>query len=153
MSAVFSSGAGQVKKLSLGRASPIVAPFKIDFEDNRRTFIVTHVAIRRAGNFQLLHSIDEAIYVYVFGQRAGEMKISGVAFVSMCDSESSGINDTLQYYDDNNLADRKTPVMAKIGDVPAFRAMLTACTVEVLTGDFHLGQYSFEFTTFPRGRQ
>lgn len=154
MAAIFSTSAGKVNRLTLGgRKSPIVAPFKIDFEDNRKTFIVTHVAVRRAGNFQLLHSIDEAIYVYVFGNRAGELKISGVAFVEMCDSESSGILDALQYYDNNNLATRKTPVMVKLGDVPAFRAMLFDCTVEVLTGDFHLGQYSFQFTTFPRGLQ
>lgn len=46
--------------------------------------IVTQIAIQSQSNYQFLHSLENLIYVYSFGDRIGETTLAGIGFVRPC---------------------------------------------------------------------
>ena len=48
--------------------------------------IVTQVSIENQSNYQFLHSLENLVYVYSFGDRVGTTTIAGIGFVRPCGS-------------------------------------------------------------------
>ena len=151
MAAVFSMKVGQV-----GRVTPTgkgVVAFTIDFEDKRRgTFIVTEVGIRQGVNAQFLHTLDDAIYIYVFGDRVGDITISGIAFIDVCGTgvTGSGVKDVMTYYSDNKASQRAGPVLVKFGDGDPFKAYLLESSINLLKPEMGAAQFTFNFKLMPQ---
>lgn len=146
MALVFSAKPGSVCRIDSQRPA---VPFHINFGWTTVKCIVTQAAVEQQGNFQFLHTIDDMIYVYVFGDRIGELLISGVCFGDSCPNDGiSGMDDALAYYKDNRIANRATPVKIMFGQ-QLFQGFLTANRVEVARPELILGQYLMRFNTFP----
>ena len=151
MPAVFSMKVGQV-----GRVTPTgkgVVAFTIDFEDNRRgTFIVTEVGIRQGVNAQFLHTLDDAIYIYIFGDRIGDIIISGIAFIEVCGTgaSGSGVKNVMTYYADNKASQRSGPVLVKFGDGEPFKSYLLESSVNLLKPEMGAAQFTFNFKLMPQ---
>ena len=149
MSTILSSAPGTVVKLETGRAE---IPFKItmsdDFPDGGA--IITAAQISQGGNFQFLHTVQDFIYVYIFGDRIGQLTVEGIAFLSQCDSDNNGFEETLQYYNRNRIAIRGEPVRVGFGNI-AFEAFLMQGNFEIrdapATGSF--ARFNFTLNTFP----
>ena len=76
------------------------------------------MAVAQQANFQFLHTLGSDVYVYVFGDRIGQLSLSGVAFASGCgnavtpvsgqpfagDHGLVGMND---WYKDNRISRRR----------------------------------------------
>jgi hypothetical protein len=113
--------------------------------------IITQAGVMQNGNFQFLHTIGETIYVYVFGDRIGELRVSGVAFMQMCRNggpAQTGMAQVLAEYQANKLSSLGRPVIVNFGDTP-FKGFLTGMNLEVADAENSLGQWSFRFNTFP----
>ncbi len=150
MAAVFSMKVGQV-----GRISPrtrAVVDFAIDFEDSRSgTYIVTSVGVRQGVNAQFSLAFDESVYTYVFGDRPGDLIISGLAFLEACGPDGgavSGVGNVLDYYNQNKASNRQTVVLIKFGPT-TFQARLIDCNLEMLRPEQGAAQFTLAFKLMP----
>jgi hypothetical protein len=113
--------------------------------------IITQAAIQQSGNYQFLHTIGETIYVYIFGDKIGELRVSGVAFMQSCGrsgAQGTGMQQVLLEYERSKLSALASPVFVNFGDVP-FRGFLTGMQLEVADAETNIGQWAFRFNTFP----
>jgi hypothetical protein len=122
----------------------------------RHNTIITRIGISAAGNFQFLHTIGNDVYVYVFGDRMGQVQLHGLSFAAACQPSSAGGgskpkpqgNRTVpamlgsnkkahgfellfQWYTANRIAARKAPVKVVIGLNTNFHGFVTALTGDV----------------------
>ena len=111
--------------------------------------IVTQAAIGNAGNLQFLHTLNQTIYVYVFGDRIGDLRVSGLAFAEPCRTSGTGMQLIYKAYKDNRVAKKGGPVLVHFGDDLPLRAFLVGMSLEVADPETNLGQWSFLFKTFP----
>lgn len=149
MAAIFSMKTGQVGKVTPSGKG--VVAFTIDFEDGRRgTFIVTDVGIRQGVNAQFLHTLDSAIYIYIFGDRIGDIAIGGLAFIDACSGGGSGVRNAMTYYLGNRASERSGPVMVKFGDIEPFKAYLLDSVFNLLKPETGAVQFTFNFKLLPQ---
>ena len=82
--------------------------------------IITRITMSMQGNFQFLHTLGGDIYIYVFGDRVGQMTVSGLC-VSANDCTAGatagqhGLEFVLAYYKSNRISTRATPLTMLIG--------------------------------------
>jgi hypothetical protein len=112
------------------------------------TAICTQAGITHNGNFQFLHTINDTIYVYVFGDRIAELTIAGVAFSQLCGSPIAGINETMALYERDRIAVRARPLVVTLGRYH-FKSFLTGMTANVSDSELQLTQFNFRFNCFP----
>lgn len=164
MAAFFSQQRGAVAMVGPG-AGVAAAPFAVRMEGLAvigpgSDAILTQVAVAEQGNYQFLHTLGDTIYVYVFGDRIGEIRLSGLCFANACRqgsgalpgaSADGGINTILKTYRANKLATRSNPVQINIGPAAGdvYRGFLTGMTMEILDAEHQIGQWAFRFNTFP----
>lgn len=163
MPSYFANRRGTVYRAT-GQRTGVALPFQIRMQgvgigsDNASArAIITQAGVMQNGNFQFLHTIGETIYVYVFGDRIGELRVSGVAFMQSCNvlgglelggSRATGMQQVLLEYQRNKLSSRARPVLVNFGDMP-FRGFLTGMQLDMSDAENSLGQWSFRFHTFP----
>lgn len=116
--------------------------------------IITRVNVAAQGNFQFLHTLGGNIYVYVFGDRVGSLGISGLAFDSVCDDAAGtiGIERVLDYYAQNRIANRKTPVKVTIGVKTTLAGYLVAVAGDVVDPKSKIYQFNLQFILAPQSR-
>lgn len=152
MSTILAASPGQVVRVNTGRSA---IPFKINLPGfPTRGAIVTSAAMQQSGNFQFLHTLQEFIYIYVFGDKVGSLVVSGVAFMDKCaGSNRSGVEDALQYYGNRRIAGSGDPVRVGFGNIP-FQCFLTDGSFEVKDSGVSgtLGFFTLNFRTFPNRR-
>jgi hypothetical protein len=152
---LFPHARGSVKRL----VGPSVrdAAFRITMQgwDRRERAIITQAGVVQNGNFQFLHTINDQIFVYVFGDRISELHVSGVSFGTYvgagdsCAPSSPGTLDVFPFYRENRIANRAEPLLVRIGQGGVFRAFLTGTSFEVTDPELQLGQFSYRFHSFP----
>lgn len=116
--------------------------------------IITRVNVAAQGNFQFLHTLGGNIYVYVFGDRVGSMGISGLAFDSVCDDAAGtiGIERVLDYYTQNRIAARKTPIKVTVGVKTTIAGYLVAVSGDVVDPRSKIYQFNLQFIMAPQSR-
>lgn len=113
--------------------------------------IITRVNVSAQGNFQFLHTLGGNIYVYVFGDRMGQLGISGLAFDSTCEDpyNTLGIERVLDYYAQNRIANRSTPVKVTIGVKTTLAGYLAAINGDVVDPKSRIYQFNMQFLLAP----
>ncbi len=110
--------------------------------------IITAVSVSNQGGYQFIHSLRDYIYVYIFGERIGELTVSGVTFMGSCDSSTgggdSGIEAVLQYYEEMRATKRLKPVDVQIG-ITLFKGFLLSARADITDASTGLGQFAFKF--------
>jgi len=114
--------------------------------------IVTQCGVIQNGNFQFLHTINDQIFVYIFGDRISELHVSGVAFGAPCVDDfgagGNGVKSILDIYDKEKISVTGKPRVVSLGGVE-FQSFLTGSSVDVADAETLLGQFSFKFHSFP----
>lgn len=112
--------------------------------------IITQAAIVENGNYQFLHTLNETIYLYVFGDRIGELQVSGLAFSKLCPGgEETGMEQVIRNYRRNRVAELAAPVIVSYGAGQPFRSFLTGMSIDVADPERMIGQWSYRFNCFP----
>lgn len=127
----------------------------------RQRAIITQTGVVQNGNFQFLHTINDQIFVYVFGDRISELYVSGVSFgtyvgdtnSSGCAPYQDGTRDVFPFYRNHRIAVRAEPILVRIGTRGVFRSFLTGMKFDVLDPELQLGQFTFRFHSFPTSQQ
>ena len=123
--------------------------------------IVTHVGVQSSGNYQFLHSLKEYIYVYVFGERIGDIAISGLIFSEACETENgiadamapanagSGFEQLASYYLTHRIAHRGAPLTFIVGltGQATYQGFLVSQKLEIIDPQSQLGQFTMYLKT------
>ena len=145
--AFFSHARGTVTRVA-GTPWTRVADFSVraDFLPIGGT-IVTQAGIQQAGNFQFLHTLNDAIFVYVFGDRIAQLRISGFAFADDCD-KLNGMFNVLSSYDRLKISNQARPITVNYGG-ESFECFVTGMHISVDDPEFLRGQWTFVLHSFP----
>jgi hypothetical protein len=116
--------------------------------------IISRVNVAAQGNFQFLHTLGGNIYVYVFGDRVGQLGVSGLAFDSTCDDAAGtiGIERVLDYYSTNRIAARRTPIKITLGVRTTLSGYLVGVSGDVVDPASRIYQFNLQFIMPPQSR-
>lgn len=149
MPAVFSPCTGAVAKIPGCSGDAI---FKVDIFGGELTLPISGFALELNGNYQFLHTVNDFIYVYAFGDRIGELTVSGFGFSQTCANASSAkICNLFDFYTQNRIKE-KGDLSVHIGECPDanFWAFLTGMRVEVQDPQTGIAQWSLRFNVLPK---
>lgn len=120
---------------------------------NSMNAIITRCTVSQQGNFQFLHTLGNYIYVYVFGDRMGQMSLSGLAFQGACGpnaKNSAGITNVLQFYNANRIAGASgKPVQVTLATNPTLQGFLTGGSCDLSEPYDLIWQFDFQFSLIP----
>jgi len=111
--------------------------------------IITRIGVSSSGNYQFLHTIGNDVYVYVFGDRMGEVTLHGLSFAQDCNAKPPpsfvgpppptgnnvqgphGFERLFGWYQDSRLAVNPNPVTVRLGFKTIFKGFMTGITGDV----------------------
>jgi hypothetical protein len=155
MASIFTPCEGGVLKVKNNCASGGgIAVIAVD--NFATTAPITGFSLDLSTNHQFIHTLDEFIYVYAFGDRVGELTLTGVAFFNQPRSTGApGINqcnkvadprDVYSYYLKNRLSRSMTPTQINInGGEVRLIGFLTGLRMEVPDPRLPIMQWSLRF--------
>lgn len=151
MKLVFQTRPGQVVKLDDPAAQCQTRLLKltpdITFESERS--IVTRFTVSSQVNVQFLHSLGALIYIYVFGDRIGQVSLSGLSFGCTCpDGDELGAEKMMQWYKVNRASKRAEPVEVAIGSV-VIRGFVTSFSEDLVDPSISLVQWGVNMNALP----
>jgi hypothetical protein len=133
----------------------------------RHNTIITRIGISAAGNYQFLHTIGNDVYVYVFGDRMGQVQLHGLSFMASEDecSGATGPHPTphivgaggtkhgfellFEWYTTNRIAARRDPVRVTIGRDTNFKGFVTAVIGDVQDALHRTIQFQMTISLLP----
>jgi hypothetical protein len=113
--------------------------------------IVTGMSLSLAANYQFMHSLDDFIYVYAFGDRIGDLSFNGVGFVNACggDTVRMGILRLYEFYKTNSASEGGVKILnitLTSGSTSiSLRGVLTAVRIDVVEENGIMGYWSANF--------
>ena len=153
MAIFFSTAPGKVIRID---SQGLLLPFQIAMTNwggfGTQQAIITQGGVQLDGAFQFLHTLNDFIYVYTFGDRIGELMVSGVTFLDNCAGQAvSGFESVLGYYYANRIANLGGPVKVSFGSTAlgVFQGFLTGMKVDIVDSESLLGQFAYRLNVFP----
>ncbi len=111
--------------------------------------IITRLTLSHQANVQFLHTLGSAIYIYVFGDRIGQMGLSGLSFNSACESgERLGIEQMMDWYRENRVSQKGAPVRVMIGNT-AIEGFVVGSSEDTVDAETGLVQWGVNLQTLP----
>lgn len=113
--------------------------------------VVTSFGMSAAGNFQLMHTLRNFVYVYVFGERVSELTVGGLALAADCDRQEagSGVERLWEYYQKKKVSAAGLPVSVAVGSRMAFQGFLTGFQFQAADPAYGLAQWGLKFLFHP----
>lgn len=110
--------------------------------------IITQSAMTASVNLQLQHAVDETIWAYIFGDRIGELKVSGVCFANGCSvgpaGQVDGVSQLLRAYAAHRASAAGRTILVHLG-TNVLRALLVGASIEITDPENELAQWGFRF--------
>lgn len=151
MAAIFSPCVGAVAKVP-GCAGDAI--FKVEIFGGELTMPISGFALELNGNYQFLHTVNDFIYVYAFGDRIGELTVSGFGFSQTCsNAESAKICNLFEFYTKHRIGKKDAPALSvHIGECADanFWAFLTGMRAEVQDPQTGIAQWALRFNVLPK---
>lgn len=112
--------------------------------------IITGVSASTQGNYQFLLTLRNFTYVYMFGEKMGDVVVSGIG-LQECDEEGSihGLTNAILYYNTFGISITGVPVGLTFADVSAW-AFLVGGSFAYMDPKNRLTQFQFRFKTIPQ---
>jgi hypothetical protein len=111
-------GAGQFQNRGRAVAVNKWNPFiKINLQEwdwfESLSAIITRISTTEQCNYQFLHTLGDHIYLYVFGDRIGQLGIGGLTFNDNCQDplQEDGISKVIRWFRQRRVAVRKEPII------------------------------------------
>lgn len=118
--------------------------------------IIQNLGIGGQAGVQFMHTLRDYIYVYVFGERVGEISVGGLAFHSGCEdaynplNTASGFERVLQYYQTFRATSYPLPLTVVIGTTLVFDAFLTRMSANIVNPETSLAQFAMQLDYIPQ---
>lgn len=139
--------AAQCKVQLLGNVS---APINYETQSS----IITRIMLSQRVNVQFSHMIGTGVYIYVFGDRIGEMTLSGLSFTCACPApggtglDSPGMELMYNWYKTNRASKKPSPLRITIGKSP-IEGFLTQYSSDVVDPASGLSTWNAALQTLP----
>lgn len=157
MPTIFESCPGRVTKVTVPTTNCDVSMVSVldrngntelTYEKDR--IVLTRVTVNQNVNVQFLHSLGNRVYIYSFGDRLGQITLSGMAFATSCEfgATSHSAKNVLEWYKTNKASTRGDAIRVSIFDY-AFQAFLISLTADVVDDKTKLVQWSITLATLP----
>lgn len=115
--------------------------------------IITRLTISQQANVQFLHTLGAAIYVYVFGDRIGNLSLSGLSFAAPCDDNNQvqdhGMVLMLDWYRKNRVSKSGAPVRITIGTNVTIEGFVTSSSFDTVEPESGMVQWGLSMQTLP----
>lgn len=113
--------------------------------------LITGMSLQTQAGVQFLHTLEQFIYVYTFGERIRDMTVSGLAFTGVCGGGGAGhgLERILQYYETNSVIERADPVVVVFGVDTAVDAFLIGSQLVAQDPDKGICQFSLQLKVLP----
>jgi hypothetical protein len=128
---------------------------EIDADGLSSEVLVTGLTLELSGNYQFLHTLNELIYFYAFGDRVGTLNITGIGFVVPCANATKGsIFNVYDYYKRNRAAksggEAMKIVLSAKGQQIALWGFLTGMRIDVSDSQMGtVGYWTLRFEVIP----
>jgi hypothetical protein len=154
MPVYFSGGAGRAIVLQDPAAQGTVTLAALDpsFDWVSQRSLITRATFAHQVNFQVSHSLGNDVYVYVFGDRIGQVTISGLSLAADCEAGSNnshGAELAYAWYQDNRLAARQAPVRVTVGVRTVIEGFVIGLGQDVVSPDSLLMSFALTLMTLP----
>lgn len=158
---IFSSNAGTVGVINPtdGNTSPFVMRVdEAELSGDLIRGIVTSMSVSQDTSVQFMHSLRDTIYINVFGNKIGQMNISGILFLAdVCEGTDKNSDPPFkkfyEYYTDNNAVARESALDIQIGSGVSFKAFLLGFNFQVADAQTSLGQFTMTLAVVPKKAQ
>jgi hypothetical protein len=111
---------------------------------------LTGFSLELSTNHQFLHSLNDLIYVFAFGDRVGELTLTGVSFVGECEAAQKGkALKILNYYLQKRLSKTLKPAFIKLNGEDASTQMLgflTGVRTEMMNPELPIVQWILRYS-------
>ena len=117
---------------------------------------ISGFALEQQGNYQFLHTVGDFTYFYLFGDRIGELTVSGFGFISPACGPAGGkgsICELYNWYQQNRVAAKNKAMgitLGNNGNCGSFWAFLTGMRMEMPRADILVAQWSLRFNVIPK---
>jgi hypothetical protein len=116
--------------------------------------VITGIASDQQANVQLSPSLREALYIYSFGDRIGNFRITGIAFLKACIGKFftqpfEGVIDVMNFYDRNSISNQVEPITISLGDY-SLNAYLVGRTFSTLSPETNMCEFNMTFAVPPK---
>lgn len=158
MAMVFTPCTGAVEVTRKGCTDTDFLMVLIDGKKFTSEFIVTGVTMELSGNYQFLHTVNDFVYFYAFGDRVGLLTITGVGFLKTCPGAKDGakIFKIYDYYNENKTAARggkalNIILMSPGGKYIQLHGFLTGVKIDVNQSDTGpVGYWTLRLEVLPK---
>lgn len=129
--------------------------FNVTVNGSQLGFPTSGFILEMQGNYQFLHSLDQFIYYYNFGDRVGELTVSGFGFIGgTCGPGGGGggnVCGILDFYMSNRQSKVKRAIPVGTDKCGTFWSFLTGMRLEIASGagGVPIGQWSLRFHVIP----
>jgi hypothetical protein len=115
-----------------------------------RQALVQGISIQSAGNFQFLHTLRGYVYAYVFGERIGNLILSGLAFNGSCITGGyiDGISRVMEYYNTYRISRAGAAIGIQVG-AAGFYGFLVGTQFNIVNPAGRIGQFQLQFNIAP----
>lgn len=158
---IFSSAPGVVGAMIEGGALPFA--LAIGGVANVPSFpsyslvkaVMTGFQIGARSGLGVTHTLRDRIYVYVFGERMGEVTINGFAFAGVCNSTTrfTGFDGVFAYYERCRASTNGAPVRLILGPNTVLYGFMYEFGFQLEDPQTGLGSFSFKFKVLPRNAE
>jgi len=107
--------------------------------------VISGVSASTQGNYQFLLTLRNYTYVYLFGEKMGDVTVTGIGGIE-CGNVVHGINHAITYYNNFALSRTGTPVGLSFGNASTW-AFLVGAKFEYMDAASRLAQFAFSFKT------
>lgn len=114
--------------------------------------ILTGFRVSGRSGLGVSHTLRDRIYVYVFGERAGQAEVSGMAFAGVCNQTGrwTGFDSIYAYYERVRVSSNGMPARLVFGPDTSVSGFMTDLDFNLDDPQTGVGSFSFKFTTMPR---
>lgn len=150
MAVLFEGKRGRVVRLNDAAAQANIQFLKVEpkIKYENELSIITRMTMSQQVNVQFLHTIGAHIYIYVFGDRIGNVGLSGLAFHAACDNPGSGAEKMYKWYKKNRVSNRRRPVKVSIGE-ELIEGFVVSFSEDVVDPSIGLVQWNVNMVTLP----
>ena len=154
MPVIFKGNPGRVLAIKdpavESRIRPLVQPEPtIDIQGEKS--IITNVVIAQQTNHQFLHTLGNDIFIYVFGDRVGQLSSQGFSFPETCEAGpggEGGLELILNWYKRHKLSSQQEPVKIAIGQI-TFTGFVQGINTEVAEPKTWLTRFVLNIAIIP----
>lgn len=138
---------GETRGLVKRIAGPPGVPGGLVSGINIEHCLITRVTASQRTNQQFVHTLGNRVYLYVFGDRMGEMGVGGLALRD-CEADGHGFQNAAAWYAERRVSRNPELVFVTVGE-QNFEGFLTGFNMDTSNGDSNLLEFFLTFALLP----